>query len=91
MGRKERRGGVVALFPIRRNANRMTQRAVAGRHAGGRGRRHWVDVIKSATAAAEGGEGGGGGGDDDNNSSNAHGGREGGCNRVGGRAAVPWL
>ncbi|EUC27781.1 hypothetical protein COCCADRAFT_30818 [Bipolaris zeicola 26-R-13] len=60
------------------------------RHAGGRGRRHWVDVIKSATAAAEGGEGGGGG-DDDNNSSNAHGGREGGCNRVGGRAAVPWL
>ncbi|KAF5853654.1 hypothetical protein GGP41_002120 [Bipolaris sorokiniana] len=64
------------------------------RHAGGRGRRHWLGVIKSATAAAEGGEGGG----DDN--SNAHSGRErererereaGGCNKVGGRAAVPWL
>ena len=70
MGRKERRAEVVALFPIGRNANRMTQRAVPGRHAGGRGRRHWLGVIKSATAAAEGGECGG----DDN--SNAHSGRE---------------
>lgn len=92
MGRKERRAEIVVLFPIRRNANRMTQHAVPGRHAGGRGRRHWLGVILSAMAAAEGGEGGGGGEGDSN--SNAHSGREreaGGRNQVGGQAAVPWV